>query len=511
MTSARYTEQLIDAEFKTAPYSHQYREFEHNAEAPARALAWTMRTGKSKITIDRACHLFRTGLIDGVLIFAPNGVHANWIEREFPAHAWDGVPLDPIIWRSTEVSAKAGRRLNAADQAEQAERAAAWWARLDWRKLRKNPNLMVLAVNSESMTRADVRRVVSTFIKHRRVLVVFDESDDFGIPGSKRTKMARALARKCPFRLILSGTMVTANPLAAYTQYELLERHALGFDDYAKFVDEYAEYKTETTKAGRKYPKLVEFKNLDDLRARMAKFTSVVLREECHDMPDLLPEERRITPSEEQMKAYRDLHESIMVEVERGTVSIGERANRLGKLQQVMSGFVIDDRKRAHRIRGINPRLEQLSEDIYLAPGKAIVWCEFQHELDQVAARLLVDGHAVVQYHGRVSDKDKAKALQQLREQKGKVVLVGHVQSCGRGQNMAAADWVIWYSHTFKARFRAQALERATEIGGKNITVIDYIAPGPDAYILSRTRERIDIANDIAGVGMRDFLKGIAL
>lgn len=47
----------IMADFKTVPYIHQLKEFERSAELPARALLWQMRTGKSKLTVDTACHL----------------------------------------------------------------------------------------------------------------------------------------------------------------------------------------------------------------------------------------------------------------------------------------------------------------------------------------------------------------------------------------------------------------------------------------------------------------------
>ena len=504
-----YTEALIGACFVHPPFEHQLRDFEGHAESPARAKAWTMRTGKSKAEIDRACHNFLRGRIDGVLIFAPNGVHANWVEREFPAHAWPGVNWSGLVWRSTESGSKGFAKLRKADQAEWHERREAWWKRLA--AVRQDRGLMVLAVNSESMTRADVRKAVARFIKHRRVFVIFDESDDFGTPGTKRTKMARALARRCAMRSILSGTMLTGSPLAAFSQFELLEKAALGFETFEDFKNHFAEYELERGRGGRRYPKLTGFKNLEELRERMAPFVSVVRREDCKDMPELVCSVRKITPSAQQLAAYRELHHDFMIDVANGRVSVGERAPRFQKMQQVFSGFVIDESRKVVWLPGPNPRLAALREEMYLAPGKVIIWCQFQADIDAVTKQSLADGYKVVAYHGRVSDKAKQIALNLFREDRSVKALVGHIQSGGRGVDMSAASKIIVYSHTFKARLREQAKERATKIGGGNVQLVDFQSPGPDARILQVTESRVNVADFLTGAGMQEFLKGIAL
>lgn len=501
----KYTGALIMADMVHPPYRHQAEDFESHAEAPARAKAWHMRTGKTKSEIDRASHLYRQGKINGVLIFAPNGVHRNWIEREWPAHGWPSVPTVRLAWQSSALSLKARNARKAAWQAER----SAWVEKL--KAAKTEPRLMVLALNAESMIRPDVRKVIAYFLKHRKVMVIFDESDDFGIPGSKRTKMARALARRCPYRSILSGTLVTASPLAAFSQYELLEKGALGFERFGDFKNHFAEYEQRQTRQGRRYPALVGFRNLDELRERMARFTSVVLREDCDDMPDLVPRVVKIIPTEEQLRIYRDLHRDFMVDLAEGRISVGERAPRFQKLQQVFSGFVFDELGKMHRIPGGNPRLDALANEVEMASGKVVIWCNFQPDIDFVKRRLLDEGHKIVEYHGRVSDKTKQAALQHFREDASVKALVGHAKSGGRGVDMSSASAVFWYSHTFSARMRAQAMERATKIGGKNIAVVDFQAPGPDAKILSTIQSRIDVADALAGKGLQNFLKGLKL
>ncbi|MCK1668665.1 helicase-related protein [Bradyrhizobium sp. 153] len=513
MTEYPYAADLIVAPFREPPFDHQIEEFERHVGKEARALLWTMRTGKSKMTIDTACQLFVNGgdlgKIDGVLVFAPNGVHANWLERELPKHCWPGVECETIVWRSRVAGKKGGNRLSKAAAAKWAAEQEAWWEKL--KTIRKSKKLFWMSVNTESMTRDDVRRAVARFLKWRWCLIVYDESDDFGSPGSIRTKMARALSRRAIYKRDLTGTLLTGSPLAAWSQFELLKEGALGYTKFSDFDSRYAEYELASTRAGRQYRKLLGFRNQEELRERIAQYSSVVTRDDVKGMPALFRSVRPIELSPEQRELYAQVHKSFLVQIEDEEVSLGERMQRLTKLQQICSGFVIDEQKRTHLIPGRNPRLEAISEEVYLCPGKVIIWCQYQKDIDLVEAQLLQDGHRVVGYHGRVPDDVKPRNLTAFRDDKEVKAIIGHIQSGGRGLDMSVAYKVINYSHTFKARLRAQAEERATKIGGHNIEVLDFEAPGPDEYIRSKILERIDIAEAIAGTGLRDFLKSLEL
>jgi Mesyanzhinovviridae DNA helicase len=502
---------LLEADFRMPCFHHQMEEFESHCDDPLRAWSWSMRTGKTKAAIDKACHLYlKRNKIDGVLIFAPNGVHANWINVELAKHMWESAPYDALVWRSFELSAKRRKHILKADrEAFDADRAA-WFAKL--RTSKHSSKLMVLAINTESMTRPDIRKAVAFFLKNRRVLVIFDESDDWGIPGTKRTKMARALARHCWGVVIMSGTMLVGSPLAAFSQFELLKKSYFGFDKFSQFKDHFADFEMVAGKGGRQYPKLTNFKNLDEMRAKMAPVMSVVNREDVKDMPALIFDPPvLIQPTEEQLRVYRELHHSIMTSIGDEEVSIGELASRLQKLQQVFSGFLIDEFKDLHKIPGENPRLNALVDEVYQCPGKCVVWCQFQEDIDLVCDSLRLEGHKVVEYHGRVSEADKTAALKALATDKETKALVGQMQAGGRGLDMSEAARIFVYSHTFRARARAQAMERATKIGGGNIHVLDFIAPGPDEYILKVTNGRVAMADSLTGSGMKKLLGSLSL
>ncbi len=483
---------LVD--FKTDPYEHQEWEFVTAVDSPARALLWQMRTGKSKQIIDTACFLHRVARsIDCVILFAPNGVHDNWIRRQLPEHHWDSIEYNTIVWRTS-----------VAGTAAASEQHEMWWQ--NCKTAIKLPELLWAAFNSESMTRPDVRKVISALVRHRRVLMVFDESDDFRTPGSKRTKMARAIAKKCPFKRILTASVITNSPLNAYSQYELLEPKALGFGTYDEFKKHHAVYDLETTRGGRRYPKLSHYTNLDQLQERMAPWSSLVLRSDCEDLPEVIRSVRQIKPSNEQLRLYRELHKAFVVELNGKQVSVGENTARMMKLQQVLSGFLVDEYKDVHIIPGGNPRLEALSDEVYLAPGKVIVWCQFRVDLDAVSARLRADGHSIVEYHGRVGSEDKQRSIDTFQNDPSVKGIVAQPGAGGRGINLSAADMIINYSHTFNAIHREQSSERATAIAGSNVSLLDLMGPGIDPYIREKVDNNVSVADAVAGNGMRDFL-----
>ncbi len=502
---------LLESEFKTDPWTHQLREFELSADAPARALLWQMRTGKSKQMVDTAMSMYRRGLIDAVAIFAPNGVHENWIVREFPTHGWDSVDWTGFAWRTRIGGAKGGRGKSKADLAFWEDIHRMWNDEVMGSM--KLPGLKVYAFNSESVTRDDVRRILKHLIAKRRLLCIWDESSDYRSPGSARSKMARSIALRVPARRILDGTVITNSPMAAFAQFELLQKGALGFQTNAAFEDYFGEWEDARGAGGRVYPKLVAFKHLDVLRERMGVWSSVVTREDCEDLPPILGPNgepggarRKVKMSDEQKRVYREVEKQIRIEIDRGeVVTLNAKTVRLGKLQQVAGGFIINELGKVITIPGPNPRMDALADEVYWASGAVVVWAQYRHEIEAITARLRAEGHEVWNYYGATKDSEKARIRREFLLLDRKVVLVAQCQSAGRGIQLPA-DLMLWYSHTFSGIFRLQAMERATVMGGNGVIHIDLVASGVDYYILDTVSERIEIADDVAGRGLQEIL-----
>jgi SNF2 family DNA or RNA helicase len=484
-----------DFPFRFPPFKHQWREFVDHRDDPGRALLWQMRTGKTKAMVDLGCyrHSIRKD-VDGMLVFAPNGVHVNWVRRELPAHAWPTVDLKAHAWVSSESH----------KPSHEASLAAVLGHR----------GLAVLTVNSESVIMPRVQEVIKRFIKGRRILLVIDESHDFRTPGSKRSKYMRALAKRCQVRRILSGTSVENSPLAAWAQYELVEPGALGHPTFGEFKAKHAFFVQERTRGGRLITVLKEYRELPALRRQLSRWSSVVLREDCEGLPPLMLTERTVLITDEQHKAYRTLMKEMLLELEHGAeVEAIEGGARLIKLQQIISGFVVDRDGRLHDVvpDEHNPRLAAMEEQVDGTDGKVIVWCQYREDIRKVLRRLREREEnplKVVEYHGAIhSQAQRQAAIDAFQGDPAVKVFVGQPRAGGVGLNLSAASAMVWYSHTFDAIVRAQALERATKVGGKSTAVVDLVVPGTvDGYILSLLKQKKDVASEVAGAGLRDVL-----
>lgn len=486
---------MIEPRFRLPNYRHQQEEWDRHRDDDARALLWQMRTGKTKSVLDLACYRHEKGDITGLLVLAPNGVHVNWVRRQLPLHVWEGVECVAHAWQASEAR-KPGH-------AASLERCLSY----------RGDGLAVLAVNSESIIHDKPAAIIRRFLKRHegKCMLVVDESHDFRSPGSKRTKRARSLKRYCRVRRTLTGTSVSNSPLAAFSQFELLEDAALGFKTFAEFEGHFAYYVQERTRGGRSYEKLDHYRNLDELQERMARWASVVLREDVDDMPELLMDPRTVLLPEAMDAQYRTLLKELILELEDGgEVEAIDGGAKLIKLQQLLGGWVIDA---DGNVRDLvtdeeNPRLQGMLEDVRESDRKCIVWCKFREDIRRVVRALQKAGVGCVEYHGAVHSQAKRQAaIDAFNTDPSVKVFVGQPKAGGAGLDLSAADVILWYSHTFDLIERDQANERATQIGGRTVTIRDYVTPDTvDEYILANLEAKRSVSEALAGRGLRDRL-----
>ena len=471
-------------------WTHQLEELEEHGLDKARGLLWGMRTGKSRIIVDSANALRDGGKIRGGLIFAPNGVHLNWVLKQIPFHSWPGMSWDAQHWSS-----------------DFAREHPSVWSERFRALLKSNADMRWFTVNSESLIMPAVKKAINQFLDSvdGEVIAVADESVDFRTPGSKRTNVARTYFKRLPFRRILDGTALMNSPLHAFSQFELLEPGALGFRKYEDFKQYHSVWRSVKNKAGRYYPKLDHYTNLETLRENIGDYASVVLREDC-DMPDLLPIEVVVEMSEPQKRAYLTLIEKNLLEFENGAeIDAIEGGKRAIKFHQIVSGFAIDDFGDIQSIDDDPPILQELRRQVVDTP-KYIVWCRFREDIRRVSNALRAMDHKIVEYHGGVPQGLRAGYVDQFNNDDATVGLVGQPQAGGRGLELPC-DAIIWYSSTYDAIIRNQANERGTVMGGRSVSIITLATPGTvHDDIIASAEQKVRIGDWTSGSGLRDKL-----
>jgi hypothetical protein len=473
----------------TPLYPHQERELLEHHDDPGRAMLWQPRSGKSRAICAATQFLEHSRRLASVVVVAPNGVHSNWAEHEVPR--WAGTR--PTVCFST-AAYNAG-------------------ATAGWEALLREPTpgqALWLCVPTHACDWPHVRRLMVLAARRGSTLLVVDESDDFGSPSAGRTRWMHAFAKRCRWRRILSGTVVENSPLRAYAQFELLAEGALGHRTFGEFKARYAV--TVQERAGNRpaREKVVGYKNLDELRARMAAYSSVVLRGDVEGLPGL--DRQRITFDlpPEAMAAYRSIAERCAAELPDGDVRLEYVTQRFGALHRAASGMARLETGVLASIPGaVEARAEALGRALGAAGGRSIVWCAFREDVRRVASGLRGLGWSVVTYYGESTEAERRVAREGFRPgAAGADALVGHPAAAGRGLDLSAARGVVWYSHTFDAMHRAQADERATRVGGSEVPVFDLVARGTvDEYILKNLDKKRSISEDLARGGLKAYLQ----
>jgi len=479
-------------------WAHQEKEFKIGREKRARYLIWPMRSGKSKAVIDKADYQNERGNIRGVIVVAPNGVHLNWITEIYKHSLQDSLGF---AWSTP----KRG-------DVEQQEKFQALLA---------HTGLKWFTINMEALKHLDCRQAVKQFIttcgvtppgygvaRRKAFMLVVSEAHHFGRPGSKRTYFARSLGHHAAFRENESGTPVLNSPLRSFSQYEILEPRALGYETFTDFAKQFVEY--EPARPGRRYKKVKAYKNMPQLRAALAKWSSVVLRNEIHDMPALLRTERAVVMSDAQRQVYIEMVNKHIAEIGFNEVTAKDGGARVQKLQQILNGYIIDTPTgRVIEVDPAAPIYDALLEQIEgTLPGKSLVWCRYHEDIRRIKKLLTFKKHRFVEYHGQITNiEERERQRHQFNDDERISVCIGQPGAGGEGRDFSGAEAVIFFSVVPNTIMMQQAEERATVKGGRTVTIVRIRTPGTvDDRMWQIVDDNIALADTVSGRGLRDLL-----
>ena len=213
-------------EYKTQPLKHQAYYLDNFAGREYFAVLCEQGTGKSWMLINEIAELWGAEQIDGVLIFAPNGVHENWTRPnvgQISQHMPDSVEFDALAWNS--IRAK--------------------WAEKERDEFFSNgkEKLKIYAFNWEAIQNQRGQNEVLKFIgTGRRLFVILDESDAIKDPTGLRAKFLEKAQKsgQFKFRRIATGTPINNAPFDAFSQFKFLHPSILGTSSYRAFKTEYS-------------------------------------------------------------------------------------------------------------------------------------------------------------------------------------------------------------------------------------------------------------------------------
>lgn len=469
--------------FKTQPFQHQLTALEKSEGKSGYAFLMEMGTGKSKVAIDDAARLYRSGEIDGLFIVGNKGSYLNWLTTQIPNHMPDDVPTGQEYWDGNV------RCFIPAS-------------------IPSSKHLKIFAMNVEGLAFPRAYKEAEKFLRTYKCLFVVDESTTIKTVDSKRTKAAIKLGRLAKYRRILTGSPITKNPLDLYAQCEFLEKGLLGYTSYYAFRARYADM-FEMRSGQRSFKVVRGYKNLEELTAKLDSFSYRVTKEDCLDLPPKIYTRHTVELTVAQDKLYKQLKEEAMATLASQEIVFAPLAiTQMLRLHQVVCGHLPKEDGTAEAIP--SNRLSALMDILEETQGKVVIWATYTADIEATQKALAKEygEESVCTYYGATSPDDRIAAVTAFQDSPELRFFVGNPKAGGYGITLHAASTMIYYSNDFNLETRLQSEDRIHRIGQtKSCTYIDLVSPRTvDEKIIDALRGKKQIAGEVLGDRWRGWL-----
>ena len=477
---------------KKSPWLHQHRAFWFSKEFSGAGLLMDMGTGKTKVAVD----LVANSDDKKVLIICPKNVVRVW-PKEFDKHSGREFVVVPC-----EVH---GKQTSLEEKIEIAKTA-----------YEENENV-VIAVNFESAWRNPIYQyyIDKRGKKKKRITGYTDlagwiqsvEWDRIVIDESHRAKqhdgqIGRFVATltNTKRKNILTGTLMPHSPMDVFAQYRFLDHNVFGTNFY-KFRDRYA------IMGGYQGKQIVGYKNQDEMHEKIYSIAYRVTK----DVLDL-PEEQHIVRDFELGKEARFYYNQ--ADSELGIILGDDKVRtdivvvQLLRMQQITSGYLpvmrewYDENDKLHkeldRVEKIDSGKAELLEEIIDGINSnepVVVFCRFQHDLDEIKNV----AEKLDRKYGEISGRKK-DALDERAELKDGIQVAGvQIQAGGVGIDLTKARYGIYYSVGYSLGDYEQSLARIHRPGQtKPVVYYHLVAENTiDEAVYRNLKAKKDIINSI--------------
>jgi len=439
------------------------------------------------MVINNIAMLYDVGKINSALVIAPKGVYRNWVDQELPKHLPDHIISRTALWTPSP------------RKAEKAELDNLWEVTED---------LKILVMNVEALSTAKGMEYAKRFAMFTKCFMAIDESTTIKTPTAKRAKNVVKVGTHALYRRIMTGSPVTRSPMDLYQQCDFLSNDCLDSPSFYAFRARYA-ILIEKHMGSHSFKKIVGYRKLDELKEKLDRFSYRITKEECLDLPPKVFVKREVQLTKEQMKAYEEMKTLALAMFDKGLTTTVNALTQLMRLHQITCGHSkLDD---GTEISIPTKRTEELLSVIEETSGKVIIWANYRHDIESIKLELQKEyGMAAVgTYYGDTDEEERRRVVREFQDPESELrFFVGNPRTGGYGLTLTAASTVVYYSNSFDLEVRLQSEDRAHRIGQtKSVTYVDLMVPGTiDEKIVKALRDKIDIANEVLGEEMKEWL-----
>ena len=427
-----------DFSFKTKPLPHQIEAFNYGLKRHQLLLCDEQGLGKTKesidITVNKKAELNKVLVVCGV-----NSVRFNWAQE--------------ISIHSNEKSIILGNENDVLADLEK-------WL---------NDDIYFGIINIEKLRKTEIISKISEYIKSQKIGgVIVDEVHKIKNPKTQQGKAVANNLRDAKFKIGLTGTPITNNPLDLWN---ILNWLGATRDNYFAFRNKYV------ILGGWEGKQVMGFKNLNNLNADLQQIMLRRTKNDVIDLPPKIYKNEYIELSAQEKKEYKEQKNHISmiitkIEDENGDIKEKEVPNILGlliRLREATSGVKSSVKSKIERL------VELYTEEYLPLKRKIIVFTNFTETVKDVVDSLAEYNPLFVT--GNVPLEERQQKVNLFQSSSEHNIIVGTIGAMGTGLTLNKASAVIFIDKSYSYADNLQAEDRAHRIGTEHsVNVISLIA-----------------------------------
>ena len=416
------------------------------------------------------------------LIVCPNTLKKNW-QREFGTW-WKGVNVQ-VIKGST------------AQRRKQFDEENVDVYVINWESLRTHSRLAPFGSIALARCKAckghDERVTENRCEVHERELnridfkaVVADEIHRSKDPKSKQTRALWAASGEADIRFALTGTPIAKNVLDLWAILHWLSPNE--FPSKTRWIDRMVD--TMLNAFGGMMVLGIKPNMEDEFHATINPRMRRMLKQRVLPwLPEMMFERRDVEMSVKQAKAYKDMRDNMIAELESGGAvvapSVLTQTTRLVQFANAFAENVVDERTGEIKTILAEPscKVDALMDDIKNGDfgDDSVAVCAVSRQLiELLSGRLTKEGIAHGLITGAQNEDERQEAIDDFQSGKTKWILFT-AQAGGVGVTLTAGRRLVMLQRPWSLVDHKQALDRIHRIGSEihdSVVIMDYVTDG---------------------------------
>ena len=260
---------------------------------------------------------------------------------------------------------------------------------------------------------------------------------------------------------------------------------------------------------GRGVEVVVSYKNLDELKEKIAGCSYRVEMDDVLDIPEpVYMPIRWLDMTDEQARMYEEMKRYASTVFEDSYVSAATKMDQLSKLQALLCGHVAAEDGTVvdvpqNRVLGV---MEVVQEH----RGKAVIWAPFPRLLRKVADALAeaYGERSVMTFWGETSARDREEAKRRIQNDDTARFIVANQSVGGEGNTWTEAKLTVFAANGPRNKDRQQSERRTRRAGQRDVcTYVDLAVAGTvDERWVRLIRKKMDVAAALTGDKWRAWL-----